>query len=321
MKVRHDVPLSDVLWYRIGGTARYLLEVGSAEDVTRAVDFVESTRPARVFVVGLGSNLVFSDDYFDGAVVRIANGTAAEVRFPEPDLVEAFGGVVLDDVIRAAHDRGLVGLAWAGGLPGTVGAGVRGNVGAFGGEIKDSCERAEIVRFRADGCRREVLDHAALDFSYRDSRVKQERDAIVATVSLRLAPADEARLAAAREEYAANIAYRRARHPMEYPNCGSVFKNINRPEQVAAVLSVWPDIEDRVRSAWHGKVSMGFVIGRLGLAGYRVGGAQVSEKHNNFIVNLGGARAADVRAIIDRVRTAVGETFGFVPEVEVEVVE
>ena len=321
MKVHRDFPLSQVLWYRIGGTARFLLDVGSAEDVLRAVEFVEAERPARVFVAGLGSNLIFTDDYFDGAVVRVASRGADGVGSPEPGVIEAFGGVVLDDVIVSALDRGLVGLEWAGGLPGTVGAGVRGNVGAFGGEIKDSFERAEVVRFRADGCRREVLNRAALEFSYRDSRVKRERDAVVATVALRMTPATTAELEAARAVYAQSIAYRQARHPMEYPNCGSVFKNINRREQVERVLATWPDVEERVRGTWYGKVSMGYIIGRLGLAGYRVGAAQVSEKHNNFIVNLGGARASDVRAIIRRVQCAVSETFDFVPEVEVEIVE
>ncbi|MDI3341717.1 MAG: UDP-N-acetylmuramate dehydrogenase [Sphaerobacter sp.] len=319
MRILRDVAASEILYYRIGGTVRYLLEARDREDLCRAIEFVEQQRPDRVLVVGLGSNLIFPDGYFDGVVIQVARADGGSLRHLGDGRVQAYGGEVLDRVVRFAFDAGLVGLEWAGGLPGTLGAGVRGNVGAFGGEMTDCLERAEVVAIGDGGVVRE-LAHDALQFSYRDSLIKRAGNLIVLSATLALEPASPERVAEARRTYAANVNYRLSRHPIEFPNCGSVFKNIHRREQVERVLTVWPDIEARVRDDWHGKVSMGYVINRLGFAGYQVGQARVSEKHNNFIVNLGGARAADVRAIIARIQEAVHATFGFVPEVEIEIV-
>src|SRR5579884_1654987 len=110
MKVLSNFPLATTLWYRIGGTARYLLEVESRDELFRALEFIERERPERVFVVGLGSNLVFPDGFFDGAVVRVARDHLPSIRSYDDDGLEAFGGVVLDDVVRAALCRGLTGL-------------------------------------------------------------------------------------------------------------------------------------------------------------------------------------------------------------------
>lgn len=320
MKIHRDISLAPILWYRIGGTARLLIEAESADDVLRAAELIEREPVERVLVIGLGSNLVFGDDHFDGAVLRVAGCASGGPRLNRDGLVEAYGGVVLDDAIRLALDRGLTGLEWAGGLPGTVGAGVRGNVGAFGGEIRDSFVEAEVVHVGNGRAEVERLTHADLQFRYRYSRIVSQPGTVVLNAAFSLKPADPVALAEARRVYEANIAYRKARHPLEYPNCGSVFKNIHRPEEVASVLAVWPDVAEKVQHNWHGKVSMGYIIGRLGFAGLQVGGARVSEKHNNFIVNTGGATGRDVREIIRRIQTSATETFGFTPEVEVQLV-
>lgn len=315
-----------MLYYRIGGAARSLIEAGCRDDLLRAVDLVDRERPGPVLVIGLGSNLIFPDHGWDGAVIRVVRGGPATMRHQQErdglTAVQGYGGEVLDDFLCYALDAGLVGLEWAGGLPGTLGAGVRGNVGAFGGEVKDTLVSAETVRFGEDGAA-SIRQHSNADlaFSYRDSKVKRERGTVVVSASFGLKAGSPEEVAAARETYDRNVAYRRRRHPMEFPNCGSVFKNINRPEQVTTILETWPDIAEKVRTAWFGKVSMGYIIGRLGLAGFTIGGAQISEKHNNFIVNRGGAKAADVRGIIATVQERVSDTFDFVPEVEVEIVE
>lgn len=321
VRVRRDAALSEVLWYRIGGTARWLLDVAGHNDLCQAVEFIERERPERVFVIGLGSNLVFPDGYYDGAVIQVVCGDGSSIRRLDETRIEAAGGETLDAVIQFALSQGLAGLEWAGGLPGTLGAGVRGNVGAFGGEIKDSLESAAVVAFREGSCKVTTLTNEDLAFSYRDSLVKRDGGTIVLGASFQLQPVEKEELEAAWAVYHNNIAYRQARHPMEYPNCGSVFKNIHERSQIERILTVWPDIEHRVRVDWHGKVSMGYIINRLGFAGVQVGGAQVSEKHNNFIVNLGNARASDVRTLIERIQDSVERAFGFVPEVEIEIVE
>lgn len=316
-----NFPLSTVLYYGIGGTARFLLEAESEEDILEALDFVRDNRIERLIVVGLGSNLLFPDDPFDGAVLRITSSGKPQLRDLQAGRVQAFAGEDLDHVISFGFDSGYTGLEWAGGLPGTVGAAVRGNVGAFGGELKDLLERAELLEIQPEGAEVRGFSNAELRFSYRDSAAKQNRRLVVLSATFQLRETGQEELLEARRRYRSNIEYRHRNHPMEHPTCGSVFKNVEKRDEVERILAVWPDVKEMVEGRWHGKVSMGYAVNRLGLAGYQIGGAQVSLKHNNFIVNLGGARFSDVFGIIEKVKEQFSETFGFAPEAEVEIVD
>jgi UDP-N-acetylmuramate dehydrogenase len=142
---------------------------------------------------------------------------------------------------------------------------------------------------------------------------------LFATFKLQEASADE--VAQAREVYETHIQQRKDRHPLEYPNTGSVFKNIREPEKIAEVLRVFPDLEDQINTKWYGKVASASLIQRLGLQGFRVGDAEVSKKHALFIVNLHHATARDVTTVIDTVQKKFKETFGFTLEPEVEIVQ
>jgi UDP-N-acetylmuramate dehydrogenase len=323
MTIHQNFPLSEILWYKIGGQAKVLLEAENKEDITQALDYIEKNHIHKLFVCGLGSNLIFTDDYFDGAVLRIST-TAKLKSLPKMQddvFVESFAGNTLDDVIRFSFDHNLIGLEWAGGLPGTVGAGVRGNVGAFGGEIKDVVADAYVLEMQSGGFNIERMTNTELAFAYRQSAIKEQRNRIILSATFQLRQADAQKVLQAREVYEKNIQYRRTNHPLEYPNCGSVFKNIKNREEVNQVLAKWPDIIESVNGKWHGKVSMGYIIKRLGFSGKRIGNAQVSEKHANFIINLGGAKAVDVVRVIREIQEKVQDTFGFKPEVEVEIVE
>lgn len=321
MQIQQNYPLSQYLWYKIGGRAKYFLEVASLDDVPLALDFLDKHTPERIFVCGLGSNLIFTDEDFDGAVVRIAKPQEKKpLRITQDGLLEVFAGDTLDTAIEFALDQNLTGLEWAGGLPGTVGAGVRGNVGAFGGEIKDSLAQASVAKLHKKDFSPETLENKDLNFSYRHSLIKDDRDLLVLSAVFVLQPGNNETLAKARETAEKNKAYRKMNHPLDYPNCGSVFKNIKAKDQVEKILEVWPDVREQVEGKWYGKVSMGYIIRRLGFEGYRVGHAEVSKKHCNFIINLGGAKAVDVRSIIVAIKDRCEETFGFRPEVEVEIV-
>lgn len=322
MNIQNDFPLSEVLWYKVGGIAKHFITAESREDALRAIDFVEKNHIKNIFLCGLGSNLIFSDNYFDGAVIQLAAPTESKegISFKKDGLVEVFSGVVLDDLITTSFDQGFVGLEWAGGLPGTTGAGVRGNVGAFGGEIKDSFVNAEVLELQ-DGLDILHLQHNDMHFAYRNSLIKEKRNLLILSSLFLLRSAGKGDLEKAKEIYETNKEYRKTHHPIEYPTCGSVFKNIIDPDQVAKVLAIWPDIQELVETKWHGKVSMGYVIKRLGFVGYRIGGMEVSKKHANFIINTGEARAQDALKIIAHIQERVGETFGFRPEIEVEIVQ
>lgn len=328
MIITHDFPLSEVLWYKVGGKAKYFITAENREDILRALDFIEKNHPNRLFICGLGSNLIFTDDYFDGAVIQIAKrgkgeemkGRKSEIEIDKNGLVHAFSGIILDDLIKYSINHGFSGLEWAGGLPGTVGAGIRGNAGAFGGEIKDVFFNAELLELQDKGFDILHLGSDKFNFSYRNSIVKENTKLLVLSAKFKLHHANENEAQKAREIYENNIQYRKDHHPLEFPTCGSVFKNISNPKQIEKVISVWPDIKELVETKWHGKVSMGYINKRLGFSGYRIGSMEVSPKHCNFITNLGGAQASDVLTIITHIQERIGETFGFTPEVEVEIV-
>lgn len=321
MQVYNNVPLSTILWYQIGGIAETILDVSSKEDVFEALSYIKEHNVTKVFVLGIGSNMLFPDEGFDGVIIRfLSQEDGMGVRHLENGVIESFAGEFLDSVIQYGFEMRLTGLEWAGGLPGTVGAAVRGNVGAFGGEIKDTFVKAHCIRLSENGEYEEVtLNREEMVFAYRTSKVKTDK-LIVVSAQFQLHQATDEELLKAREVYYANITYRQEKHPLDYPNCGSVFKNISKKEEVEKVLTSWPDIQTRVEQNWHGKVSMGYIIDRLGYKGLREGNAQVSEKHQNFIVNLGGAKSHEVKSIITQVEEEMQEVFGFTPEVEIEIV-
>lgn len=322
MIVKNNFELSEILWYKIGGTAKYFLECKSRKDIEDALAFIKEKNIEKIFVCGLGSNLIFTDEYFDGAVICIkSNSPQNDIKIIDENNVEAFAGVLLDDVIQFAFAHNLIGLEWAGGLPGTLGAGVRGNVGAYGGEIKDSLVSADVLDYSGEIPVIKTLTNADLEFAYRESLVKKNKKMIVISAKFELRKVTTGELAAAKEVYNKNIQTRKERHPLEYPNCGSVFKNLREQEQIEKVLAVFPDLRESVEKKWYGKIAVASLIEKLGLKGFRIGDAQVSEKHALFIVNLGNARAKDVLEIIDTVQKKFQTTFGFTLEIEVEIVK
>jgi len=321
MTIHQDFSLSNILWYKIGGKAKYFLECSNRVDVLHAIDFINIKKLKKIFICGLGSNVLFSDDYFDGAVIRIVSEKNISPFIKKDGLVEVFAGEILGDLVKFCLDNSLLGLEWAGGLPGTVGAGVRGNVGAFGGEIKDTLFTADIIDYSSNDFSTKTVTRDDLQFVYRGSLIKTQKKNIVLSSSFQLRKGSSEEVLHAREVYERNIQFRKDHHPLEYPNCGSVFKNIRKKEEIEKILSVFPEFKEDVETKWHGKIAMASLIEKIGFKGYRIGDAQISQKHALFIVNLGQAKAKDVLQIIQDLQDKFQVTFGFVPEVEVEIVK
>lgn len=321
MIIQQDFPLAKILWYRIGPVTQYLLRVENAQDIENALKFIEKNKIQKVAVIGLGSNLIFTDNYFNGAVICILQSKHIKHNISiNNEIITVFAGTIFDDLIQYSLSNKLTGLEWAGGLPGTVGGAIRGNAGAFGKEIRNSVISVDVVDINNKDVTVRTLNKDELDFSYRNSLIKKNKNLIIISAALQLHPASEQELKAAENIYASNINYRKEKHPVEYPTCGSVFKNISDPDQINKILSIWPDIKELTTTKWHGKISMGYIISRLGFTGFKRGDVQVSPKHSNFIVNLGTGTARDVIEIIEEIQQKVRETFGFTPEIEAEIV-
>ena len=320
MVVYKNFPLSKILYYKIGGKSEFVLKIENKEDLLEALAFVKKNKIKKVLPIGLGSNLLMSDDFFDGAVLWFSTSSKNGITQKDSGLIEAFSSMLLDDLIQFCFSKNLIGLEWAGGLPSTVGGAVRGNVGAFGGEISKSVDSIEVFEVREDGeFIQKTLKASDLELNYRESLVKKHKNWIIGNCYFKLNIAND-KMAKAKEEYSSHIDYRNRNHPMDYPSCGSVFKNITKKEEVQKVIDKWPDIKELVDNKWYHKASMGYVINRLGFSSFRIGGAKVSEKHANYIVNVDHARFDDIYSIIEKIKEKFSKTFSFSPELEVEVV-
>jgi UDP-N-acetylmuramate dehydrogenase len=280
-----EEPMSRHTSFRIGGPADVLVMPRTVEDLGR---IVRMTHQAGVplTVVGNGSNLLIRDGGLRGVVLKVAENLS-EIRF-DGTLAYAQSGALLGVVSRRAALTGLAGLEFAVGIPGTIGGGVMMNAGAYGGEMK---EVVTLVRVVDEQGEIRELSAEEMQFSYRTS-ILQSRPWIVADLEMQLRPEDHERTLAWMSH---NQYLRESKQPLSYPSAGSVFK---RPP---------------------GKY-VGPMIEKLGLKGYRIGGAQISEKHAGFIVNCGDATAGDVLALIQHVREQVQSEFGVWLETEVRII-
>ncbi|MBI5220699.1 MAG: UDP-N-acetylmuramate dehydrogenase [Candidatus Liptonbacteria bacterium] len=307
--VRENVPLKRFSNFRIGGAARYFVEVGAISQLRSAVRFAKQ-RKLPVFLLGGGTNLLIRDEGYPGLVLRIT--------FPGVSVhgatLRAGAGATVAQLVAAAVRAGLMGLEWAGGLPGTVGGAIFGNAGAFGGEIKDSVSSVESFNLRTGKIIRRATD--ACQFSYRNSVFKERAgQEVILRAVFRLHPGKTREL---RRIAAEKIAFRKARHPMEHPNIGSIFKNIPLARARAStrvtteMLGRWP-----VKNDPFPVIPAAVLLAEAGLRGTVAGGAMISPKHPNFIVNVTGASARDVEALIALAKERIRENFGLELEEEV----
>lgn len=321
MTVLKNQSIKDLLYYKIGGTVKYLLKCESPQDIEDALYFIHQNNIKKYLVAGLGSNMLMSDEFFDGAVILLGKKPVPQIEMLGEDRLRIFTGEYFDTLINFSFDHGLVGLEWAGGLPSTVGGAVRGNAGAFGSETKDSVESIDILELTNDGVKKKELKMENHHFSYRHSHIKENPHMIITSVVFKLQKATNEEIKKAHKIYKEHIDYRYANHPMKYPSCGSVFKNIRDKEQVEKILTVWPDAESLVKEKWHGKFSMGYAIKRFGLVGERVGGAEISKEHANYIINIDNAKYSDVLSLVDKITRKFESIFGFPPELELQIVK
>jgi UDP-N-acetylmuramate dehydrogenase len=291
-RVRADVPLAGLTTYRIGGPAAVLVEPSEADDVVRALEVIRAAG-SRWLAIGLGSNMLVADAGFPGVVLRIGRGLdAVEIRGA---VWRVGAGLPTPLLARRSAESGWSGVHRLVGVPGTVGGGVFMNAGAHGQEFRDVVRRVQLVG--ADG-RLEERDGAAIPWRYRSAGLE---DVVVLGAELALEPADPRRL---RAEIKTHFDWRKVGTPFNEPCCGSVFRNPGAGGQGGSGAE---------RTA-------GQLIDAAGFKGFRIGGAQVSPVHANYIVNVGGATAADVLGVIEAVRERVRREFGVELELEVKLV-
>ena len=325
MKLKENIQLAQFSNYKIGGIARFFFEPKNEKEVAWAVREAK-LKKLPIFVLGGGTNLLLSDEGFDGLVLRPACASATW----SGDQVAAGAGISMEALLKGSVAHSLSGLEWAGGLPGMFGGAIRGNAGCFGGEIKNV-----IVSVRSfDMKKMKVVERTAKQcaFGYRDSifkdaGVKGGVGEIILSATLALAKGDKKKIAAAIQE---KIAHRVKNHPLEYPNIGSIFKNVplqqihasasrNYKAALAKHAFTFRGSQFSVKTDPFPVVSTAKLISESGLRGVSFGGAMISPKHPNFIVNVLNARAGDVKNLITLARAEVKKKFGVQLEEEVQI--
>ena len=269
--------------FRVGGPAACFLTPSTKEQIREILHICQEEKTP-YFILGNGSNLLVSDQGFDGVVLQVYKNMNQVTVEGEHLRVQA--GALLSATARKALEAGLTGMEFAAGIPGTMGGAAVMNAGAYGGEMKDILESVTVLT--PEGEQKE-LKNEELQLGYRTSVVK-EKGYIVLEAVLSLKKGDPEAIKSRMDELKEQ---RVTKQPLEYPSAGSTFK---RPE--------------------------GYFAGKLvmdsGLRGYQVGGARVSEKHCGFVINAGGATAKDVRTLMENVRDIVYEKYGVTLEPEVK---
>ena len=271
--------------FRVGGAADYFIQPKSAEELRAALEILHRYE-IPVLVIGNGSNLLVRDKGIRGAVIQIYN-RMADITVAG-DTIYAKGGALLSAVAARAAEKSLTGLEFASGIPGSIGGAVVMNAGAYGGEMRDVLVSVEVLTQELEI---KTIPVAELDLGYRHSIIP-EKGYIVLGATLRLKEGNAAEIRGRMAELAEQ---RRAKQPLQYPSAGSTFK---RPEGYFA----------------------GKLVQDAGLKGKTIGGAQVSEKHSGFLINIGGATAQDILDLIAFCQKEVKEQFGVTLETEVKIV-
>jgi len=283
--IRFNESMASHTSFRIGGPAEVMAFPKTAQELSRLLAWAasEKIQPA---ILGAGTNVLAPDAGIEGLVICLKDALQG-MELLEGDRIRVAAGVTMTRaaVFAAGHDLG--GMEFAHGIPGTVGGGVYMNAGAYGGEIRDICESVDVMTM--DG-KLSTFSAAEMEFGYRHSRLEDVGGIVVSTV-FKLTPKPELEVRAVMQDL---MTRRRTSQPLDLPSAGSAFK---RPVGGYAAA----------------------LIDQAGLKGFRVGGAAVSEKHAGFAVNLGGATAQDVQALLTQVSDIVFEKTGIRLEPEVRI--
>jgi UDP-N-acetylmuramate dehydrogenase len=303
LAVRRDAPLSEYTRFGIGGPADLLVETADESAFLAALRTLRAGSTPYV-VIGGGTNLIVSDDGFRGVVLRFI-ADRIDVRAPH---LAVCAGARLQDVVDDAAAHGLQGIETLAGIPGTFGAAVYGNAGAYGHSIS---ERISSVRF-CDGDAVRSATGAECLFRYRDSIFKHHKDWVVFSAELALDPADPVSLRRQADDI---LHLRNQKFPSTMKCAGSVFKNLLAAELPPEVVAAIPPTAIR-----EGKIPAAYFLEQVGAKGLSHGGIHVADYHANLLYNDGAGTARDFRALTSELRARVHAHFGIALEEEVQYV-
>ncbi|OGF28487.1 UDP-N-acetylenolpyruvoylglucosamine reductase [Candidatus Falkowbacteria bacterium RIFOXYB2_FULL_34_18] len=305
-KIQENISLAPMTTFRIGGQAKYFVKIRTKEELAEVFEWIRKKKINYAILSG-GSNVLISDDGFGGIVVKMEN-KGLEIR---GERIEAGAGTDLPQIVRRAIGGGLSGLEWAIGIPGSLGGAIRGNAGAFGGQLADCVETVEVFNIKKK--RSYILSGNDCKFSYRESIFKKDRNLLIWSATLRMKKGEIEEINKTVSQY---LGHRNSTQP-KLPSAGCIFKNVlfSDLQKGNRYLSDAAEREGLIKG---GKVGAGWIISRLDLQGKKIGGTKISLEHANFIVNTGKARAEEVVMMISFIKQQVRDRFGVQLQEEIE---
>jgi UDP-N-acetylmuramate dehydrogenase len=300
---KENISLSKYTTFKIGGDAKYFFIANNSDELIKAISDAQKKK-LNYIVLGGGSNVLVSDVGFDGLVTINKNDG---IEFQKEKVI-AGSGTILMNLVHKSIEKGLTGLEWAVGIPGTVGGAVRGNAGAYRGQTSDNISKVEVLR----NGKKIILDKKDCDFGYRQSIFQTNNDLIL-SVELKLKTGDKAE---SQKKIKELLEDRKNKQPLEFPSAGSVFKNVLIDSNINL---------DKLRNLpkeylEYKKIPAAWLIDSLDIKGKTIGGAQISSKHANFIINTGKATANDVIQLISYIKMQVRDKYDIELQEEVEYV-
>jgi UDP-N-acetylmuramate dehydrogenase len=304
-KLEKDIFLKNYSTFRIGGPAKYFLRTSDKKELKKIIERANKEN-IKFLVIGGGSNILFSDNGFDGLVVvyRADNLSKEKFNIEKKDNGDSMT-IKVDTSIPLSflvyELKNLSGLEWGIGIPGTLGGAINGNAGAFNESISDSIESVDILDVSADSVIEKVLNKKDCSFGYRTSVFKNNNDLLVISAELKLLKGKEEEI---EQRIKSNIDKRMAKQPKGF-SAGSVFKNYHGKLN-EEVVEKYPQLKFFNEK---GIIPAGLLIELCGLKGKQIGDAKISEEHSNFIINLKNATSNDVMILINLIKKSVKEKF------------
>lgn len=306
-KVKENISLKEYTTFKIGGNARYFLIAETKDDVISAIKTAKEIK-LPFFIIGGGSNLLFSDKGFKGLIIKLKNSKIER----SDNSIYCEAGAKINDLSSFALKESLSNLEWAFGIPGTLGGAIYGNAQAFGERISNIVESVEAFDAREEVIKR--FSNEECCFSLKNSVFKQNKNLIILSAILIMRDGNAKEM---QEKMQEHLKHRQNNHPLNFPSAGSVFINTEVKIKNEKMLKDFPEF-----SVFNNKgfIPSSYLIEKCGLKGKKIGGAQISERHANFIVNLGDAKAKDVIRLIKLVKTKVKKIFKIDLDVEIQII-
>lgn len=313
--IKENIPLKDYTTFKIGGEAKYFTEVQTQNQLIEVLKWAQANQ-LPFFILGNGSNVLFSDKGFKGLVIKLNNATLTEI---DKTTILVGAGLTVGEFLQKCLQNNWQGFEWMAGIPGTMGGVVYGNAGAFGHEIKDYVKT--VITLNPKTFKIKSYSLAQCRFSYRESIFKKKQEIILAA-ELTIQKGKKALIEKGIQD---NWQYKISHQMFSYPSAGSIFKNIiiektiyrkyyNKQENKVKILGEEIEVKG-------GKVSAGYFIEKVGLKGRQIGGAKIADFHSNVIINVNNASARDVLKLIALAKRKVFQKFKIKLEEEIIIVK